>query len=101
MSLTITNPLATKWLLQSLIAKKERALPEYVEILQRPTRRANSTADIADWVYYFLGADRAASSADRNAYQRLKTPVAISTSVARRGGSSGTISLDCFMADHG
>ena len=42
-SLSITNPLATKWLLQSLIAKKERALPEYVEILQRPTRRANST----------------------------------------------------------
>ena len=36
-SLTITNPLATKTLLQSLIAKKERALPEYVEILQRPT----------------------------------------------------------------
>ncbi len=76
-SLSITNPLATKWLLQSLIAKKERALPEYVEILQRPTRRANSTADIADWVYYFLGADLAASSADRNAYARLKAPVAI------------------------
>src|SRR5262249_12438534 len=29
-SLSITNPLATKILLQSLIAKKERALPEYV-----------------------------------------------------------------------
>ena len=39
-SLTITNPLATKLLLQSLIAKKERALPEYVEILQRPTSLA-------------------------------------------------------------
>jgi pimeloyl-ACP methyl ester carboxylesterase len=76
-SLSITNPLATKWLLQSLIAKKERALPEYVEILQRPTRRTGSTADIADWVYYFLGADRDASSADRTAYARMKAPIAI------------------------
>jgi pimeloyl-ACP methyl ester carboxylesterase len=76
-SLTITNPLATKWLLQSLIAKKERALPEYVEILQRPTSRADSTPDIADWVYYFLGADRDAVSADRSAYARIKAPVAI------------------------
>jgi pimeloyl-ACP methyl ester carboxylesterase len=76
-SLTITNPLATKWLLQALIAKKERALPEYVEILQRPTGRADSTPDIADWVYYFLGADRDAVSADRSAYARIKTPVAI------------------------
>ena len=57
-SLTITNPLATKWLLRSLIAKKERALPEYVEILQRPTSLRNSTSDIADWAYYFVGADR-------------------------------------------
>lgn len=76
-SLSITNPLATKWLLQSLIAKKERALPEYVEILQRPTRRTGSTPDIADWVWYFLGADREATSADRTAYARMKIPVAI------------------------
>jgi len=36
-SLTITNPVATKTLLEFLIAKKERALPEFVAILQRPT----------------------------------------------------------------
>ncbi|GLR86808.1 alpha/beta fold hydrolase [Bradyrhizobium iriomotense] len=76
-SLTVTNPLATKLLLQSLIAKKDRALPEYVEILQRPLTRANSTPDIADWLYYFTGADRGAISADRSAYARLKQPVAI------------------------
>ena len=76
-SLTVTNPLATKMLLQSLIAKKERALPEYVEILQRPLTRENSTADIADWMYYFVGSDRGAASADRAAYARLKQPVAI------------------------
>ena len=76
-SLTVTNPLATKLLLQSLIAKKERALPEYVEILQRPTSLRNSTSDIADWAYYFAGADRGAASADRDAYARLKPPTAI------------------------
>lgn len=76
-SLTITNPLATKLLLQSLIEKKERALPEYIEILQRPTRLRNSTSDIADWLYYFVGGDRSAASADRNGYARLKLPVAI------------------------
>ena len=40
-SLTITNPLATKVLLRkSLIERKERALPEYIEILQRPSQLA-------------------------------------------------------------
>jgi pimeloyl-ACP methyl ester carboxylesterase len=76
-SLTITNPLATKTLLQSLIAKKERALPEYIEILQRPTTLRGSTGDIADWLYYFIGDDRAARSADRAAYANLKIPVTI------------------------
>jgi pimeloyl-ACP methyl ester carboxylesterase len=76
-SSTITNPLATKFLLQSLIAKKERALPEYVEILQRPTYRTGSTPDIADWLYYFIGSDRDARSADRAAYARMKVPVTI------------------------
>ena len=76
-SATITNPLATKLLLQSLIAKKERALPEYVEILQRPTHRTGSTPDIADWLYYFIGSDREAKSADRAAYARMKKPVTI------------------------
>jgi pimeloyl-ACP methyl ester carboxylesterase len=76
-SLTITNPVATKTLLEMLIAKKERALPEFVAILQRPIAQRNSTADIADWLYYFLGSDRDAVSADRNAYAQMKPPVAI------------------------
>jgi pimeloyl-ACP methyl ester carboxylesterase len=76
-SLTITNPVATKTLLEMLIAKKQRALPEFVTILQRPIAQRDSTSDIADWLYYFLGADREAVSADRSAYARLKAPVAI------------------------
>ena len=74
MSLTITNPVATTTLLKSMIAKKERALPEYVAILQRPTTQRDTTSDIADWLYYFLGSDRDAASADRNAYAKLKVP---------------------------
>jgi pimeloyl-ACP methyl ester carboxylesterase len=76
-SLTITNPLATKMLLQSLIEKKQRAMPEYIEILQRPTTLRASTPDIADWLYYFVGADRSALSADRGSYARLNIPAAI------------------------
>jgi pimeloyl-ACP methyl ester carboxylesterase len=76
-SLTITNPVATQMLLQSMIAKKERALPEYVAILQRPLMQRDSTSDIADWLYYFLGSDTNAASADRNAYAKLEVPVAI------------------------
>jgi pimeloyl-ACP methyl ester carboxylesterase len=76
-SLTITNPLATRLLLRSLIAKKERALPDYVEILQRPIRLRHSTPDIAEWLHDFLGTDRTAESADRKAYARLRLPVAI------------------------
>ncbi|MEO8319044.1 MAG: alpha/beta hydrolase [Bradyrhizobium sp.] len=76
-SLTITNPVATKTLLEMLIAEKQRALPEFVAILQRPITQRDSTSDIADWLYYFLGADRDAISADRGAYARLKPPVAI------------------------
>jgi pimeloyl-ACP methyl ester carboxylesterase len=76
-SLTITNPLATRTLLASLIARKERALPQYVEILQRPLRRRDSTADIVDWLLYFAGSDTAAQSADPNAYAKLTLPVAM------------------------
>ena len=42
----------------------------------RLTQR-DSTSDIADWLYYFLGADTDAASADRNAYAKLEVPVAI------------------------
>lgn len=76
-SLTITNPVATEMLLKSMIAKKERALPEFVAILQWPLTQRDSTSDIADWLYYFLGADTSAVSADRTAYANVKIPVAI------------------------
>jgi pimeloyl-ACP methyl ester carboxylesterase len=42
-----------------------------------PLTQRDSTSDIADWLYYFLGADTDAASADRTAYAKLKVPVAI------------------------
>ena len=102
-SLTITNPVATTTLLKSMIAKKERALPEYVAILQRPTTQRDSTSDIADWLYYFLGSDRDAASADRNAYAKLKVPV--SDPVGRQGhphaGRAGPRSANAAAAGDG
>ena len=61
-SLTITNPVATTALLKSMIARKERALPEYAAILQRPITQRGSTPDIAEWLLYFLGADTSAAA---------------------------------------
>jgi pimeloyl-ACP methyl ester carboxylesterase len=76
-SLTLTNPLATKPLLQSMIAKKERAIPEYIEILWRPWVLRDSTPDFADWAQGFLGSENNALSSDRGSYQRVKIPVAL------------------------
>ncbi len=57
-SVTVTNPLATRTLLSSLIAKKEAANSENVAILQMPMTLKHSTTDVADWLAYFTGADR-------------------------------------------
>lgn len=76
-SLTLTNPLATRPLLELMIAKKERALPEYIAILQRPWMLRDSTPDFADWLYDFLGSESGSLSADRGSYPRIKIPVAL------------------------
>jgi pimeloyl-ACP methyl ester carboxylesterase len=76
-SLTITNPLATGPLLRSMIAKKERALPQYIDTLQKPWVLRGSTSDFADWLQDFLGSETTALSADRRSYQSLKLPVTL------------------------
>ncbi len=76
-SLTVTNPLMTRTLLQSLLAMKDRALPEYIDILQRPMTLRGSTPALADWLLYFTGPDRDAQSADRTAYSKLRFKTAI------------------------
>jgi pimeloyl-ACP methyl ester carboxylesterase len=76
-SLTVTNPLMTHTLLQSLLARKDRALPEYVDILQLPMTLPGSTPALADWLLYFTGPDREALSANRAAYSKLTLKTAI------------------------
>jgi pimeloyl-ACP methyl ester carboxylesterase len=76
-SLTVTNPLMTRTLLQSLLARKGRALPEYIDILQHPMTLRGSTPALADWLLYFTGPDRDAQSADRAAYSKLRIKTAI------------------------
>jgi hypothetical protein len=50
--------------LQSLIERKDLALQLYIDILQRPTRLCDSTADVDDWLLDFSGSDATAESAD-------------------------------------
>ena len=76
-SLTVTNPLATKPLLRSMIARKDRALPQYIDVLQRPWVLRGSTPAFADWLQEFLGYERDALSNDRQSYRRIKIPVAL------------------------
>ena len=77
-SLTITNPVATKTLLE--IADREEGA-RAAGICRDPAKADRAArqhrSDIADWLYYFLGSDRDAASADRNAYAKLEVPVAI------------------------
>jgi len=74
-SATATNPLATRFLLSGLIYRKEAASGETLEILKAPMRVAGTTSHEADWLFYFLGSDRAALSASRDAIARIGVPV--------------------------
>ncbi|BAT59082.1 4,5:9,10-diseco-3-hydroxy-5,9, 17-trioxoandrosta-1(10),2-diene-4-oate hydrolase [Variibacter gotjawalensis] len=73
---TVTNPLMTETLIKQLIARKGRAR-HYVELLQRPMARENTTPDFGVWLLYFLGSDPTALSADRDAYGKIDNKVTI------------------------
>jgi pimeloyl-ACP methyl ester carboxylesterase len=73
---TITNPLMTETLVKQLIARKRRA-KLYVEVLQRPMARENTTEDFGDWLLYFLASDREAMSAQRGNYANIRQKVSI------------------------
>jgi pimeloyl-ACP methyl ester carboxylesterase len=76
-SATVTNPLATRTLLKLMIARKDRATSEYVEILQRPLRLRKTTRDIGDWLVYFAATDDRAASAHRAAIAAIPAKVAL------------------------
>lgn len=74
---TLTNPMLTQMLLASMLARKERALPDYVAILQHPMQLKASTADFGWWLQYFIAVDRAALSMSPEAFRRIAMPVSI------------------------
>ncbi len=75
-SATITNPYVLKPMLQLFLAKKDRALPEYLDILRRPNTRAGTTSAIADWLPTLLETPKGAISISRTDYPNLDLPVA-------------------------
>lgn len=76
-SSAVTNPLLTRKMLASLIYRKDRAGPPYVDILQRPLHRSGSTAAIAAWLPALLQTDPNAVSAHSANYRRLTVSMSI------------------------
>jgi len=61
-----------------MIARKDRALPEYIDVLQKPWVRSGSTPAFADWLEKIIGYEPDALSNDRQSYnRRIKIPVAL------------------------
>jgi pimeloyl-ACP methyl ester carboxylesterase len=73
----LVNPWLTHRLLAGLLARPEAATAAVVETLQRPYRRAGTSAAYARWLPSLLLADHSALSADPAAYGGLGLPVAL------------------------
>jgi pimeloyl-ACP methyl ester carboxylesterase len=76
-SATATNPLLTRRLLASLLYRKDRALPAYIEILQRPMVLTGSTAAFADWLPSLLVPPQDALSTRPEALAALTLPTVV------------------------
>jgi len=76
-SAAITNPLLTKRMLQTLIHRKDRAVPKYVTVLQRPLAREGTTDAIAAWLPFLMQTDAASLSARSASYRRITLPLSI------------------------
>lgn len=76
-SAAITNPLLTKRMLQTLIHRKDRALPNYVAVLQQPLDRQGTTDAIAAWLPFLMQTDALALSARSANYRRIALPLSI------------------------
>jgi pimeloyl-ACP methyl ester carboxylesterase len=74
-SSTVTNPLATKALLKTLLHKKDINLDKYVDILQKPMSIKGSTQAVSQWVPFLLLDENEALSAHRERYSALSLPV--------------------------
>lgn len=73
-SATLTNPLLTRQLLATMIARKEAATPELADILRRPMTRQGTTRDFVAWVRGFVSPDLAAVSMSSSRYREIAVP---------------------------
>lgn len=76
-SLTITNPIALRPLLQMFLNKKEAATPAYLELLRQPFRLKGTTEALGHWLPTLLVAPENAMSLDPSNYADIDIPVGI------------------------
>ncbi|MEE9387131.1 MAG: alpha/beta hydrolase [Paracoccaceae bacterium] len=76
-SLSVTNPLATKTLLAQFLHRKDRANDYYVGILQEPMALVGTTAEAAHWLPTLLVAPTDARSRKLENFAGIAVPVAI------------------------
>jgi pimeloyl-ACP methyl ester carboxylesterase len=76
-SAMITNPLLTRRMLQMLIHRKGRALPNYITVLQRPLKREGTTRAIAAWLPFLVQTDPLALSTHSANYHNIKLPLSV------------------------
>lgn len=75
-SATVTNPAAMGPLLRHFLYRKEAATEEVIAMLNRPGRRAGTTAAIADWLPSLLVPPNGALSTNPESWQALGLPMA-------------------------
>jgi pimeloyl-ACP methyl ester carboxylesterase len=71
---TATNPMLTQRMLAGMVARKEAATPELVEVLRRPMMRTGTTSGFVVWARAFVAADDTAQSVRPHAYQTIRAP---------------------------
>jgi pimeloyl-ACP methyl ester carboxylesterase len=76
-AMTMTNPLMSKYLLQSFMFKKDAATDTVIAVYQRPNVLKNSTRDFGYWMQGFLRGDDTGLSSDPENYKKIAIPVTI------------------------
>jgi pimeloyl-ACP methyl ester carboxylesterase len=76
-SASVTNPPAMGPMLRLFLHRKETATAEVIAMLNRPGRRAGTTAAIADWLPSLLVPPSGALSTRPDAWQALALPLAL------------------------
>jgi pimeloyl-ACP methyl ester carboxylesterase len=75
-SATVTNPPMMGPMLRQFLHNKEAATPEVIEMLNRPNRRAGTTAALADWLPSLLVPPAGARATRPEAWQDFDLPLA-------------------------